>query len=246
VVLSMPPLFATADVYRMIREDAANILALDAPRVREVRDVYALRRLWAMLARGASLSLNAGKIASALEISRPTVEQLLSVLVDLYLVREIHCDARGAATPVRHPPRWVVADPGIAAAHLTENERMDPTFRGSLIESAAAVHLEAARHELRGLEIGYARASREIDFIVRHPEFEPIGIEMKHLDRRSDRADDKRAAQVAAEFGLRTLIRVTRHPTPRTVQVDAITIRTEPLWRFLCWPIRVMKGEIGG
>jgi len=244
VALPGSPSFATGDAYRLIREDAINILALDAPRVRQVRDVHALRRLWAMLARGASLSLNVGKIASALEISRQTVEQLLSVLEDLFLVREIPCRGDGPATSVRNRPKWLVADPGIAAAHLTESERGDPTHRGYLVESAAAIHLAAARQELPGLEVTYARSSKEIDFVVRYSEKEAIGIEMKHLDRPAAPPDDERAARVATRFGLRTLIRVTRQPLPRVATIGAVTIRTEPLWRFLCWPVHVLKGGL--
>jgi predicted AAA+ superfamily ATPase len=244
VALPGSPSFTSGDAYRILREDAANILALDAPRIREVRDVHALRRLWAMLARGASLSLNVGKIASALEISRQTVEQLLSVLSELFLVREVPCRGDGPAAPIRNPPKWLVADPGIAAAHLTENERGDPVHRGYLVESAAALHLAAARQELPGLEITYARAAKEIDFVVRHPDIETVGIEMKHFDRPAEAVDDERAARVAAEFGVRTLIRVTRQPVPRLAVVAGCTIRTEPLWRFLNWPVPLLKGGI--
>ncbi len=247
-VFSEPPL-PIEEVHTRLRRDAEYAVSYDAPRVREVREVESLRQVWSMLARGISLAPNISRLCTDLGISKQTLTGLIGLLRDILFVRELPVYGKGPKAPLRHPPRLIVADCGLAAAHLLRARLRSPEEQGLLVEAAVARHL-AEFIEKRALPpLAYARyeergRTEEVDFVVELPDPGAVALETKYGTEGNDDREIRRLAARARIIGAHRALLVTRHPALRRSTVDGMAVDSVPLWRFLCWPGSALQGEL--
>ena len=106
-----------------------------------------LERLWIMLAHNQGSLLNASRLASSLDISAPTVNSYVGLLVDLLLVRKLLPYHTNVGKRLVKSPKIYIRDSGILHAllgigHLNEllgHPIAGPSWEGFVIESLLAV-----------------------------------------------------------------------------------------------------------
>jgi predicted AAA+ superfamily ATPase len=222
----------------LVRQDCERMVLQDIPRIREVRDVEALRRTWLAVARAASAAVNVADVARSLEVSRPTVTGMLGLLREGRLTRELPCDG-GPRAVVHHPAKYVVADPSMAAAHVTRRERESDAARGRLVEVAVHRHLDELRTNNPGACLSYVRMATsgkqgELDFLLSHPDAGRIAVEAKYAAQTPDPRLLARLSAQARALGERRAVLVSRCPTEQSHREgDGVTVHACPLWRFL-------------
>jgi predicted AAA+ superfamily ATPase len=77
-----------------------------------------LERLWIMLAHGQGTLLNASRLASALQITAPTVQRYIDLLADLLLVRRLQPFHRNVGKRLVKSPKVYIRDSGLVHALL--------------------------------------------------------------------------------------------------------------------------------
>ena len=77
-----------------------------------------LERLWTMLAHGQGTLLNASRLASALQITAPTVQRYIDLLADLLLVRRLQPFHSNAGKRLVKSPKVYIRDSGLVHALL--------------------------------------------------------------------------------------------------------------------------------
>jgi len=128
------------------RQYVRGLLEQDVEDIARVRDSAALARLLELVALRTGELLNLNGLATALGLHRTTVEQYLSVLERLFLVRRLPAWHRNAAKRLIKAPKLHFCDSGLAAAlaDLTVEElpeRREPF--GHLLESFVVQQLVA-------------------------------------------------------------------------------------------------------
>lgn len=173
--------------YPALRSDAALILT-DAPRIREIRHPETLRLLWSILSENPAIALNIKSISEKIGRARETTEQLLAVIRELLLLRELPVFGGGPFAPARNPSKYFVADSGIAAAHLSYRDRAEERVRGPLTEVAILRHLAELAGPAFDAKLGYARIAKdaEVDFVIERPDLGRVAVEAKYSPRQTD------------------------------------------------------------
>lgn len=230
-----------------IREDCERVVMQDVPRIREVRDMESLRRVWSMVAGSGAASINVKRTSQELEVGRPTVDNALGLLRDCRLVRELP-SSDGARKSTKHPPKYVVADSGIAAAHLTAAELARDETLGRLMEVAILRHLDGWCAENRGA-VSYARVKAamdaEMDFLVEAGDLGRVAIEVKHSTLRPNAQLLAKLGALGKELGAVRVILVSRHPAAFAApgRAGQLPVLHVPLWRFMHDVDAELRGE---
>jgi len=231
--------------YPALRADAALILS-DAPRIREIRHPETLRMLWAILSENPAIALNVKSLSDKRGPARETIEQMLAVIRELLLIRELPVFGGGPLAPARNPSKYFVADCGIAAAHLSYRERAEDRVRGQLTEVAILRHLAELAGPSHDAKLGYARTAKdaEVDFVIERSDVGRVAVEAKYgLHAADDRAMEK-LARVATTLEADRALLVSRSADLRRRTVEGIDVLACPLWIFLAWPERALRMEI--
>ncbi len=249
----MPDAILTAKplttVHAELREQAEIAVRHDTGRVGQVRDVDALRKLWTIAAKSASFAPKVSKLANAIGVDRRTVANHIRLLCDIELLRRLPSSGKAAMTTARHPTRLVVADAGIAAAHFLRAELAQPDRLGMLVEVAVLQHLAPLQSGPDPCTLHYARyqaagKTREVDFVVRFGNGDATAIEVKYGpvggEQRRKRALAERCVELGASLGLL----VTRHPQTELFNHQGVAVWSVPLWRMLCQPWKLVRGEL--
>jgi len=141
-----------------------------------------LERLWTMLAHGQGTLLNASRLASALQISAPTVQRYIDLLADLLLVRRLQPFHGNAGKRLVKSPKVYIRDSGLVHALLglkTFNDIAGHPVAGSSWEGFVMENLLAAAPERTVASFYRTAAGAEIDLLLEIPGHGLWAIEVK-------------------------------------------------------------------
>jgi predicted AAA+ superfamily ATPase len=141
-----------------------------------------LERLWTMLAHGQGTLLNASRLASALQISAPTVQRYIDLLSDLLLVRRLQPFHSNAGKRLVKSPKVYIRDSGLVHALLglkTFNDLAGHPVSGSSWEGFVIDNLLAAAPERTVASFYRTAAGAEIDLLLEIPGHGLWAIEVK-------------------------------------------------------------------
>jgi uncharacterized protein len=141
-----------------------------------------LERLWTMLAHGQGTLLNASRLASALQITAPTVQRYIDLLADLLLVRQLQPFHNNAGKRLVKSPKVYIRDSGLVHALLglkTFNDLAGHPVSGSSWEGFVIDNLLAAAPERTIASFYRTAAGAEIDLLLEIPGHGLWAIEVK-------------------------------------------------------------------
>ena len=141
-----------------------------------------LERLWIMLAHGQGTLLNASRLASALQITAPTVQRYIDLLADLLLVRRLQPFHSNAGKRLVKSPKVYIKDSGLVHALLgvrTFNDLAGHPVAGSSWEGFVIENLLAAAPERTIASYYRTAAGAEIDLLLEIPGHGLWAIEVK-------------------------------------------------------------------
>jgi predicted AAA+ superfamily ATPase len=141
-----------------------------------------LERLWIMLAHGQGTLLNASHLASALQITAPTVQRYIDLLADLLLVRRLQPFHSNAGKRLVKSPKVYIRDSGLVHALLglkTFNDLAGHPVAGSSWEGFVIENLLAAAPERTIASFYRTAAGAEIDLLLEIPGHGLWAIEVK-------------------------------------------------------------------
>jgi len=185
-----------------------------------------LERLWTMLAHGQGTLLNASRLASALQITAPTVQRYIDLLSDLLLVRRLQPFHNNAGKRLVKSPKVYIRDSGLVHALLglkTFNDLAGHPVSGSSWEGFVIDNLLAAAPERTVASFYRTAAGAEIDLLLEIPGHGLWAIEVKRsLSGRPEKGfyiacqDLKPAKQFVVNSGL--------EPYPIDANITAIGV----------------------
>ena len=141
-----------------------------------------LDRLWTMLAHGQGTLLNASRLAAGLQISAPTVQRYIDLLVDLLLVRRLLPFHRNIGKRLVKSPKVYVRDSGLVHALLgikTYNDLAGHPVAGASWEGFVLENLIQAAPERTVASFYRTAAGAEIDLLLEIPGHGLWAIEIK-------------------------------------------------------------------
>ena len=141
-----------------------------------------LERLWTMLAHGQGTLLNASRLASALQITAPTVQRYIDLLTDLLLVRRLQPFHSNAGKRLVKSPKVYIRDSGLVHALLglrTFNDLAGHPVAGASWEGYVIENLLAAAPERTVASFYRTAAGAEIDLLLEIPGHGLWAIEVK-------------------------------------------------------------------
>ena len=141
-----------------------------------------LERLWTMLAHGQGSLLNASRLASALQITAPTVQRYIDLLTDLLLVRRLQPFHSNAGKRLVKSPKVYIRDSGLVHALLglrTFNDLAGHPVAGASWEGYVIENLLAAAPERTVASFYRTAAGAEIDLLLEIPGHGLWAIEVK-------------------------------------------------------------------
>jgi len=141
-----------------------------------------LEKLWTMLAHGQGTLLNASRLASALQISAPTVQRYIDLLADLLLVRRLQPFHRNAGKRLVKSPKVYIRDSGLVHALLglrTFNDLAGHPVSGLSWEGFVIESLLAVAPERAFASFYRTVAGAEIDLLLELPGGALWAIEIK-------------------------------------------------------------------
>jgi predicted AAA+ superfamily ATPase len=141
-----------------------------------------LERLWTMLAHGQGTLLNASRLASALQITAPTVQRYIDLLADLLLVRRLQPFHSSAGKRLVKSPKIYIRDSGLVHALLglrTFNDLAGHPVAGASWEGYVIENLLAAAPERTVASFYRTAAGAEIDLLLEIPGHGRWAIEVK-------------------------------------------------------------------
>jgi hypothetical protein len=141
-----------------------------------------LERLWTMLAHGQGTLLNASSLASALQITAPTVQRYIDLLTDLLLVRRLQPFHSNAGKRLVKSPKVYIRDSGLVHALLglrTFNDLAGHPVAGASWEGYVIENLLAAAPERTVASFYRTAAGAEIDLLLEIPGHGLWAIEVK-------------------------------------------------------------------
>jgi predicted AAA+ superfamily ATPase len=141
-----------------------------------------LERLWTMLAHGQGTLLNASRLASALQITAPTVQRYIDLLADLLLVRRLQPFHSNAGKRLVKSPKVYIRDSGLVHALLglkTFNDLAGHPVSGASWEGFVIDNLLAAAPERTIASFYRTAAGAEIDLLLEIPGHGLWAIEVK-------------------------------------------------------------------
>jgi predicted AAA+ superfamily ATPase len=141
-----------------------------------------LERLWTMLAHGQGTLLNASRLASALQISVPTVLRYIDLLADLLLVRRLQPFHSNVGKRMVKSPKVFIRDSGLVHALLglgTFNDLSGHPVAGASWEGFVIESLLAAAPERTLASFYRTAAGSEVDLLLEIPGRGLWAIEIK-------------------------------------------------------------------
>lgn len=141
-----------------------------------------LERLWTMLAHGQGTLLNASRLASALQISVPTVLRYIDLLADLLLVRRLQPFHSNVGKRMVKSPKVFIRDSGLVHALLglgTFNDLSGHPVAGASWEGFVIESLLAAAPERTLASFYRTAAGSEVDLLLELPGRGLWAIEIK-------------------------------------------------------------------
>lgn len=141
-----------------------------------------LERLWTMLAHGQASLLNASRLASALQVSAPTVQRYVDLLADLLLVRRLQPFHSNLGKRLVKSPKIYIRDSGLVHALLglkTFNDLAGHPVSGASWEGFVIENLLAAAPERSIPSFYRTAAGAEIDLLLEIPGHGLWAIEIK-------------------------------------------------------------------
>ncbi len=127
-----------------------------------------LRRLWTMLAHNQGQLLNASRLATSLEVSVPTVNRYIDLLVDLLLVRRLEPQHVNIGKRLVKTPKLYIRDSGLVHALLrleTQNDLAGHPVNGASWEGFVIETLITASQDIPA-SFYRTRAGAEVDLVL--------------------------------------------------------------------------------
>jgi len=168
--------------YRWRTDFIRTYLERDVPQFGPRIPAETLERLWTMLAHGQGTLLNASRLAAALQISAPTVERYIDLLVDLLLVRRLSPFHRNTGKRLVKSPKIYVRDSGLVHALLglrTYQDLLGHPVCGSSWEGMVLENLLFAAPERTRASFYRTAAGAEIDILLEIPGHGLWAVEVK-------------------------------------------------------------------
>ena len=157
-------------------------LERDVPQFGPKIPAVTLQRLWTMLAHSQGGLLNASRLASGLQITAPTAQRYIDLLVDLLLVRRLPPFHANLGKRLVKSPKMYVRDSGLLHALLgvrTFNDLAGHPVVGSSWEGFAIENLLAAAPPRTTATFYRTAAGAEIDLLLEMPKHGLWAIEIK-------------------------------------------------------------------
>ncbi|MFC8798696.1 ATP-binding protein [Promicromonospora sp. NPDC057138] len=175
----------------------------DVVQLSEIERGPQMRALIDMLAVRSGNLLVPGKLASDLEISQHTVQSYLYLLEEVYLIKRIPALIRNLGTRTTHTQKVAMADSGIAAALLSQDEaslRRIGSPLGGLLEGFVAMEIarQLSWSETDAEMFHYRTKDQvEVDVVLQNRRREVVGVEVKASA--TPKAEDFRGLRHLAE-----------------------------------------------
>ena len=127
-----------------------------------------LRRLWTMLAHNQGQMLNASRIASGLDVSSPTVNRYIDLLVDLFLVRRLEPLHTNTGKRLVKSPKLYIRDTGLLHALLRLETLDDLSGHPVFGSSWEGFVIETLVMACQGARVSFYRTSAgaEVDLVL--------------------------------------------------------------------------------
>lgn len=141
------------DSFRLRQSFIRTYLERDVPQFGPRIPSETLGRLWTMLAHNQAATLNASRLAAALNMTSPTVSRYIDLLVDLMLVRRLQPFNANDGKRLVKSPKVYVRDSGVVHAllglrtfdDLLSHPVVGASWEGFVLESLLAVSPPAAK-----------------------------------------------------------------------------------------------------
>lgn len=164
----------------------SDLINRDVIQLSEIEHGRQMRDLIRLLASRSGQLMVAGTLASEIGVSLPTAQRYIRLLEEVYLVRRIPAFSRNLSSRVTRTPKVVMADSGVAASLLAQNEaslrRLDSPL-GGLLEGFVAMELvrQVTWSDDPWTEISHYRTKDkiEVDLVLENRRRQVIGIEVK-------------------------------------------------------------------
>jgi predicted AAA+ superfamily ATPase len=128
-----------------------------------------LNRLWTMLAHNQAATLNASRLAAALDMSSPTITRYIDLLADLLLVRRLPPFHTNAGKRLVKSPKVYVRDSGLVHALLglrTSDDLLGHPVSGGSWEGFVLESLLSAAPSSTGASFYRTAAGAEMDLVL--------------------------------------------------------------------------------
>ena len=142
-----------------------------------------LRRLWTMLAHLQGENVNFSKLADNLEVTRPTVNSYVDVLIGLFLVRRLQPLHANVNKRLVKSPRYYIRDSGILHRLLgidTFNQLLSNPILGKSWEGFVIENIHSVLPRRAETYFYRTAAGAEIDLIIKLPSSRIWAVEIKY------------------------------------------------------------------
>jgi len=202
---------------------------------RDILDIYglydakALEDLLSIIASQSSQRFSYLSLAKNLGLKKDTVKRYLFYLKTASLIYEADFFTKSISKIARKNKKFYLADTGLINAVLYNNELIDESFVGHLVETVVQLHLRIFLTKRFGLEfpnLYYWQANGEIDFVLDLKK-ELVPIEVKYR-KKITKEDIKTMHEFFRKFKSKRGIIVTKNTWKREGKILFI-----PAWVFL-------------
>ncbi len=203
--------FQTAKKY--VASVSEKIIFYDIPKVYDVGNAEILMEIFKIISKNPGSIVEFNNIASALKISYQTASKYIHYLEEAFLIKSLY-NFRGSPIATSRKAKKFYLSTTALALSVLESESEFASIIPKLAENAVVSHLNAKFFWLEYFELD-----------VLHNK---IPIEVKYTDS----IDIKNNISAVKKLKLKELIVVTKN-TEEKRQIEKISVRLVPLWKFL-------------
>ncbi|MYB33741.1 MAG: DUF4143 domain-containing protein, partial [Gammaproteobacteria bacterium] len=168
---------------RRLEDLVRTYLERDIPQMGFTVPATRLRQLWTMLAHCQGETINFSNFANNLEVDNKTIKFYIDILVDLLLVRRVQPWYSNVKKRLVKSSRYYVRDSGILHRLLgigNYSELLTHTILGKSWEGFVVENIHSVLPRLAETYFYRTVAGAEIDLIIKMPNSEIWGIEIKY------------------------------------------------------------------
>ena len=166
-----------------LRDLIRSYLESDVPQLGFNVSSQKLRRLWTMLAHLQGETINASKLGTNLEVSRPKINEYIDVLTGLHLVRRVEPWIKNVKKRLIKSPRYYIKDSGILHRLLgisTYDQLLSNPILGKSWEGFVIENIHSVLPPLAETYFYSTVAGAEIDLVIKMPSDDIWAVEIKY------------------------------------------------------------------